>query len=208
MATEGDAVDSRQRKNRDAASDRRRALTEAAFDAIAGKGFEGLRVRDVAATVGINAATLHHYFPTKEDLIRAAVDYAIDRLRSAVMGSLDTVASPPEQLRHHIRTVYGLMLDEPELFVVLSEVSLRARRTPVLGYLEEQNRRWHEEVARVLREGVDQGWWDRGTDPDAAAWTILTVVEGASLWASESPQRTRQALGQLGRWLNVSGLTG
>lgn len=38
---------------------------------IADAALEKFRTRDVAAKAGINTATLHHYFPTKEDLILA-----------------------------------------------------------------------------------------------------------------------------------------
>ena len=50
--------------------DRQQALVLAAFNQIAERGFEGLRTREVAAGVGLNIATLHYYFPTKEALIR------------------------------------------------------------------------------------------------------------------------------------------
>ena len=49
---------------------RRHDLVQAAFRGIAERGFEGLRTRDVAADAGVNIATLHYYFPTKEALIR------------------------------------------------------------------------------------------------------------------------------------------
>ena len=54
---------------------RRKLIVEAAFKAIADEGFEGLRTRDIADRVGINCATLHHYFPTKEDLIAGVADH-------------------------------------------------------------------------------------------------------------------------------------
>ena len=41
--------------------DRRQALVEAAYRRIAECGFEGLRLRDVAAEVGIDHSTIHHY---------------------------------------------------------------------------------------------------------------------------------------------------
>ena len=57
--------------------DRQKALVQAAFNQIAERGFEGLRTREVAAGVGLNIATLHYYFPTKESLIRGVVAYDV-----------------------------------------------------------------------------------------------------------------------------------
>ena len=62
--------------------ERRRLIVEAAFKALAQEGFEGLRTRDIAASVGINSATLHHYFQTKQDLIDAIAEHLERRLRT------------------------------------------------------------------------------------------------------------------------------
>ena len=65
------------------AKDRRKELILIAYDHIAKRGFEGLRVRAVAAELGINNATLHYYFPTKEDLIKGVVDYMIEKFSTS-----------------------------------------------------------------------------------------------------------------------------
>src|ERR1700716_4084295 len=95
-----------------AVTDRRRQeLVQAAFHQIAAHGFEGLRTRDVAGEVGVNIATLHYYFPTKEALIRGVLEYAMERFRS----TLEPHGSPSDQLRNHLRAVRKLMTAEPEL---------------------------------------------------------------------------------------------
>src|ERR1700686_5600988 len=73
---------------------RREELVQAAFNQIAARGFEGLRTRDVAAEVGVNIATLHYYFPTKESLIRGVLDHAMGRFRSTFAPG----SKPGEQL--------------------------------------------------------------------------------------------------------------
>src|SRR5438132_1752465 len=102
-------------------ADRRRALVAAAYRRIASDGFEGLRTRDVAADVGVNIATLHYYFPTKETLIRAVVGRAMERFA----GTLPRAGSPAEQLRDHLRAVRALMKTNPEVWAVMGEVALR-----------------------------------------------------------------------------------
>ena len=63
---------------------RREELVLAAYREIAERGFEGLRTREVANEVGVNIATLHYYFPTKESLIRAVLDHAMGRFRTTL----------------------------------------------------------------------------------------------------------------------------
>src|SRR5882672_3117237 len=64
------------------ADERRRSLVLAAYELIADKGFEELRTRDVAARAGVNIATLHYYFGSKEDLIEGVVEYLLTLLSS------------------------------------------------------------------------------------------------------------------------------
>ncbi len=182
--------------------DRRQALILAAFHAIAEKGFEGLRVRDVAAQVGINGATLHHYFATKEDLIQGVVEYVITRLRET-MQPQDTSANPAEWLHQHLIRLYQLMQEEPALFIVLTEMSLRAQRKPVLHYLVQQEAVWHELLAQILQAGIKQQIWSSDLDADATATAIITLLEGASLWAAVSPNRGERVLAQLEKWLHT-----
>ena len=49
--------------------DRPLELIRATVSLIGERGLEGLRTRDIAARVGINIATLHYYFATKNDLV-------------------------------------------------------------------------------------------------------------------------------------------
>src|SRR5262249_40853896 len=53
-----------------------------AYELLAEGGFEHLRTRDIAARARVNVATLHYYFATKEDLIRAVVDLVVEQFRT------------------------------------------------------------------------------------------------------------------------------
>ena len=49
-------------------SDTRRKILEAARLAVQARGYNGLSFRELAKTVGIKSASIHHHFPTKGDL--------------------------------------------------------------------------------------------------------------------------------------------
>src|SRR5437879_2112513 len=98
------------------APDRRRELVLAAYQRIASQGFEGLRTRDVARDAGVNIATLHYYFPTKEALIRGVVRHA----QQQFAGTLPRAGSAREQLRSHLSALADLVKTNRELFSVLA----------------------------------------------------------------------------------------
>lgn len=53
--------------------DRRTEILDAALGLMAREGASGMSMRALAGACGVNVATLYHYFPSKRDLLRAAV---------------------------------------------------------------------------------------------------------------------------------------
>ena len=176
--------------------DRRTALVLAAYRQIAQHGFEGLRTRDVAAEVGVNIATLHYYFPTKEKLIEAVVAHAMDRFRT----TLQAGDGSSNLLRAYLRGVRRLLADEPELGAVMGEVALRSARDPALGrILWNMNETWHSTVRGLLRQAAKRGQIARELNSDGVAAIIVAVL--ASLSLPRAGVRNGQALSQLEDWV-------
>jgi AcrR family transcriptional regulator len=181
---------------------RREELVQAAFNQIAARGFEGLRTRDVAAEVGVNIATLHYYFPTKESLIRGVLDHAMARFRS----TLAPHGSPSDQLRNHLRAVRKLMSEEPELGMVMAELALRSARDRSIEKISTETRdAWHTTMRGLLRRAVREGKLRAEMDSDAVATLIIAVLTGLTIPPLSEDSRGDQALRQLERWLGIAG---
>ncbi|HKV89069.1 MAG TPA: TetR/AcrR family transcriptional regulator [Candidatus Dormibacteraeota bacterium] len=180
---------------------RREELIQAAFRLIARHGFEGLRTRDVAAEVGVNIATLHYYFPTKEALIRGVVDHAMGRFRS----TLAPHGSPAEQLRNHLRAVRKLVLEEPELGIVMGELGLRSSRDEAMSsLLEEMNDGWLITMRGLLRRAAREGALKPEMDGEGVASLLVLSLSGLTLPTMAKSPLTDQAMRQLERWLGIS----
>ena len=172
----------------------------AAYREIAERGFEGLRTREVAAEVGVNIATLHYYFPTKESLIRAVLDHAMGRFRT----TLAPHGSPADQLRNYLRATRKLMLDEPELGAVMAELALRSIRDDSIGsILNEMYDVWHVTLRGLLRRAVKEGKLRPEADSDAVAALIIATLTAMTLPVMSDARRGDQALRQLERWLGI-----
>jgi AcrR family transcriptional regulator len=177
---------------------RREALVGAAFRQIAERGFEGLRTREVAAEAGVNIATLHYYFPTKEALIRAVVEHAMDRFRS----TLAPQEPGPIQLRDHLRSVRRLLQNEPELGAVMAELALRsARDETIAAILSETYAAWHKTMRGLLRHGVKEGRLRAGVDSDAVAALVIATLTAMMLPPIARSPQADLALRQLDRVL-------
>jgi AcrR family transcriptional regulator len=180
---------------------RRQQLVQAAFHQIAERGFEGLRTRDVAAEAGVNIATLHYYFPTKEALIRGVLEHAMARFRS----TLAPHGSPADQLRNHLRAVRRLLLEEPQVGVVMGELALRSARDESIGaIMRETNKGWHATVRSLLRRAVKAGHLEPEIDSDDVAALVMATLMTMTLPTMAAAPVTEQALRQLERWLGLT----
>lgn len=161
----------------------RAALVDAAYNLIAEGGFEHLRTREVAARAGVNIATLHYYFATKEDLIRAVVDRMREEFMTIHAPWLDEPGlTPLEELRHELLDMRYHIEHAPQTYTVLFELSLRALRDPAINaIMREMDRGWREHIENILVEGVRQGMFGGQMDTSVVAAALVAFFKGASL---------------------------
>jgi AcrR family transcriptional regulator len=157
---------------------RREELALAAYGEIARNGFEGLRTREVAKAVGVNIATLHYYFPSKEDLIRAVIGHAMSRFQT----TLAATGSAANRLREHFHGLRRLSRHEPELFAVMGELMLRsARDTSLAQVIGKTDAFWHGTLRALIRDAQSEGTVPRTVNPEGMASVIVATLKGVYL---------------------------
>ena len=153
-------------------------VVSAAYSLIAEKGFEGLRTREVADKVGINSATLHYYFPTKEALIQGVVEHLMQELRTSrakprdPQSALDRLHAEFADLRLRLR-------EAPEQLAVLTELAVRAWRDPpiarMLQYLDDG---WRGHLTSILEAGIAEGVFRADLEVVATADAMMSQLRG------------------------------
>ena len=171
------------------------------YEQIARLGFEGLRTRDVAAAAGVNVATLHYYFQTKEALIGDVLKHAMQRFRSTMPAD----GSPADQLREHFAGIKRLVRDEPELFAVMGELALRSARDPVIRELYQQTTEiWQATVRGLLAKATRKGVLAGSRNLDAQASLVVSALTGAAMIPLSRPARLNETIGELERSLGLT----
>jgi AcrR family transcriptional regulator len=99
------------RGRRPGAPDTRAAILVAARELFAAQGYAGTSVRSIATTAGVDAALVHHYFGTKDDLFVAALELPVDP-RAALAGA---IAEGPDGAGERMLRVFLSVWDDPEL---------------------------------------------------------------------------------------------
>jgi AcrR family transcriptional regulator len=179
---------------------RRQLIVEVAFRAVADEGLEGLRTRNIARLAGINSATLHHYFPSKEDLVAAVALHLENRLRSEKSRSPEGEAGSRAvtAVDHQFQDVLLYHLERPDVLAVYREFVARASRDPAIRALVDRlHAGWRLEITHALKRGMDQGALRADLDVDAAASLVLSTAWGFASHILSSPDDLMAAGRQL-----------
>jgi len=111
------------RGRRPGTPDTRAAILGTARTSFADKGYAGTTIRGVAAAAGVDAALVHHYFGTKDDLFVAALELPVDP-REAIAPAL---VGGPDGAGERVLRVFVAVWDDPAntpVFVALARTLL------------------------------------------------------------------------------------
>jgi TetR/AcrR family transcriptional repressor of nem operon len=144
------------------------------------RGYGGLSFRDLARDVGIKAASVYHYFPTKAEL-GAAVAQRYWEDSAAVLESISAQAPDPIDALRHYPDTFRLALENDNRMCLCSYMAAEYDDLPELVQKEVQvfndiNVAW---LSRMLTEGSVVSTAD--SEPRARA--IFAAVAGAQLIA-------------------------
>lgn len=99
-------------------AERRQALLHAARDVFATKGYHDAKVDDIVALAKVAKGTFYLYFPDKRSVFSELVDLLFQRLGAAIL-KVDPVADVDAQVKHNIRAIVAVLLDDPALTKIL-----------------------------------------------------------------------------------------
>ncbi len=100
---------SARRGRRPGRPDTKAAILSAARERFAAAGFGGTTIRAIATDAGVDAALVHHYFGSKEDLFVAALALPVDP--RAVIGA--GVAGPADEAAEKLIRTFLSVWDDP-----------------------------------------------------------------------------------------------
>ena len=166
---------------------RRKALLEAAFDVIAKSGFEGLRMRAVAKHVGVNIATLHYYFPSKQALIEGLAQL-IGAKFVTLHGSVPKATGLPalDRLRQEFSDGRYYLQQHPEMLLVLQEFSLRGKRdAEVQKVVDRMNFHWRYGIEQMVQQGIADGTFRSDIEPAEATLMLMAIFGGTAAFSAD-----------------------
>jgi AcrR family transcriptional regulator len=118
--------------------DTRGEIVQAARESFADKGFSATSIRAVARQAGVDAALVHHYFDSKDELFIEAMAIPVDPRQIAAQ----ILNGPRDEIGRRVATAFLGVWESPE-----GAQRMKALFRSVLT---------SDEVARMMREGIGQ----------------------------------------------------
>lgn len=160
-------------QKRETGDGRRTAIARAARQIIVEKGLEGLRMRDIAARVGINIATLHYHVPSKEALVGLVAENIREVFREQAERHPREGKTALELLRMEFADFAETISESPDLIVIMAELTERARRdAAIAAIMAPMGDFWRGQMAEILALGVKDGSFRPDIDPASGALLI------------------------------------
>ncbi len=160
----------------------RARIVEEAAALIHERGVAGTTLEDVKAAAEVSGSQMYHYFPDKDDLVQAVIDYQADAIVNN-QGQALRSANGIEAWRKMVITaakrtkaIGGCPLGS--LGGQLAESDPEARALIAAGFDQ-----WAAVISDALRSLHADGKLPSGIDPDDLATTLLATLEGGTLLA-------------------------
>jgi AcrR family transcriptional regulator len=156
------------------------AIREAAVDLFARRGYEAVTTRQIAAAVGVQAAALYRYFPTKEDLLfdlmRSHMEALIASWDAVRPADADPVARLSAFVDNHIRFHV-----ERRHSTHVSNMELRSLSKERLSQILRLRTAYEKELRAILRDGAESGRL-AVDDVGLTAMAIIQMITGVIVW--------------------------
>jgi TetR/AcrR family transcriptional regulator, transcriptional repressor for nem operon len=138
-------------------------------------GFEAVSYRDLAADVGIRAASVHYHFPQKALLGAAVVDRYSDKL-SAVLGPVDLTQATVEEHLQRLCNCYKAAVQNDGMICLGCMLGAESKDLPEA--VSEAARRFFKRLLGWIEEALS----DRA-DAAALAVHIIGALQGTMILA-------------------------
>jgi AcrR family transcriptional regulator len=144
------------------------------------KGFAASSMRDLAETVGIEAASLYNHIKSKSEILQEIIFHAANecylQLEEVDVDKKSSLEKIEEVIRFHIR----MMLTRFEEYHVMTHEWIHLSE-PHLNNFTTQRRNYVQRLEAIVEQGI-QNKEMKPIVPYVAVLTILSAVRGLEFW--------------------------
>lgn len=143
------------------------------------RGYDGTSMEDLSRRLGITKSAIYHHVPSKEELLRLAVDRALDGL-FAVAAEVDATPGPAiDRLEHLVRGSVAVLVERLPFVTLLLRVrgNTKAERAALA-----RRREFDQLAAKFVRLACDEGDLRPDIDPMVTSRLLFGTVNSLVEW--------------------------
>jgi AcrR family transcriptional regulator len=168
----------RKPRRRQLPAERAQAILLTALDLFSKRDFRSVTMREIAAACDVNIALIYYYFADKDELFRAAIEFAIRQALQRYAAGRSTSADPMEALSRWLDVNIELAEPLKNMAKTLFDYKLRNGQ---IATIETMIREFYAKEELLLRKtiaaGVKRGLF-RPADAKRAALFLSTHLDG------------------------------
>jgi len=140
-------------------------------------GYYNTSMQNLAAATGLQKAGLYHHYPTKEDLMRRVMEFALEQFRLYVLAVADETGLPPEQRLEKLLRRHKKLATLHRRGCFFANIALETGREGLFNeVLKTAMTDWAETVGRILSERLP------AEQARQEAYRLIMEYEGAILF--------------------------
>jgi len=143
------------------------------------RGYDATSMDELAARLGVTKSAIYHHVSSKVELLRLALDRALDALFAVTEEPAATSGPAIDRLEHVVRGSVGVLTAELPFVTLL----LRVRgNSPVELEALERRRRFDRIVTDLVRAAEDEGDVRPDVDPAVTSRLLFGAVNSLTEW--------------------------
>jgi AcrR family transcriptional regulator len=143
------------------------------------RGYDATSMEELAARLGVTKSAIYHHVPGKGELLRLALDRALDALFAVTAEPGATTGPAIDRLEHVVRGSVRVLAAELPFVTLL----LRVRgNSPVEQAALERRRRFDRAVTDLVRAAEEEGDVRPDVDPAVTSRLLFGTVNSLTEW--------------------------
>jgi AcrR family transcriptional regulator len=161
----------------------RENILQAAAQIFQEKGYHAASMQDIAEAVDLKKGSLYHHVKSKQEILLALLDEALDMIISRLQIVINSQDSPTEKLRQAMKIYLSFLAENPSLSSVLLLEHRSLNSDLMASHITRRDR-----VETIWREIINQGLSEGDFQiphPDLTIKALLGVLNWTITWYRE-----------------------
>jgi AcrR family transcriptional regulator len=155
-------------------------IIQAAAQIFRQKGFHATSMQEIADAVNLQKSSLYHHVSSKQDILLAILDQALDLLIADMKSVVESDLTPEDKLRRAVHVYVDRLTEDADLATVLLMEHRSLEPDLIDGHIERRDR--YESLWRqLIEEGMQQNVF-RQMDSKVAGFALLGVQNWMLTW--------------------------